>query len=248
MAVGRLNSVKTVVTGINTNIELYTSTHFASNVTVNVTNQGIEQANFTVGLTSASLFNALESDYIILGQTLKPREFVSIPNIGISSGNTLFCRASKPDVGFVAFSVFDYLGSGQGFGKENSLITNISSNPINSNLVLFTTDTDSNITIGVNNKSFEDSAFSIGISSGNIGQFTSSDYLIFGQDLKKNESFTISNLVLSQNQSVIVKASDPNIVFSAYSVPLGNGINFGVDGNRLNFNLVGIGSTSLTLF
>ena len=248
MAVGRLNSVKTVVTGINTNIELYTSTHSASNVTVHVTNQGIEKAKITVGLTNSNLSSASDSDFIVLGKTLDPREFISITNVGISSGNTLFCRASKPDVGFVAFSVFDYLGSGQGFGKENSLITNTSSNPINSNLLLFTADNDCNITISVNNKSFEDSAFSIGISEGNLNQFTSSDYLIFGEEIKKNESFTIANVVLAQNQSVIVKASDPNIVFSAYSVPISNGINFTVNGNQLNFNLVGIGSTSLILF
>ena len=35
MALGRLNSVKTVVTGINTNIELYTSTGTLSKVTIN---------------------------------------------------------------------------------------------------------------------------------------------------------------------------------------------------------------------
>ena len=161
MAVGRLNSIKTVETEVNKNLELYTSEHMSSNVTIHVTNQGIESGNFTVGLSSSGLNSINESDYIILGQTLKPREFISITNVGISSGNTLFCRASKENISFVAFSVFDFVGAGQGFGKENSFRTNLDNNPINSDLLLLTAEEDSNITVSVNNRSFNRSSFSL---------------------------------------------------------------------------------------
>lgn len=221
MAVGRLNSIKTVETEVNKNLELYTSEHMSSNVTIHVTNQGIESGNFTVGLSSSGLNSINESDYIILGQTLKPREFISITNVGISSGNTLFCRASKENISFVAFSVFDFVGAGQGFGKENSFRTNLDNNPINSDLLLLTAEEDSNLTVSVNNRSFNRSSFSIGISSGGLNEFTSSDYLVFGKLIEKNDSFTLSNLVISANQSIVVRSSNKDIVFSAFSTPIG---------------------------
>ena len=221
MAVGRLNSIKTVETEVNKNLELYTSEHMSSNVTIHVTNQGIESGNFTVGLSSSGLNSINESDYIILGQTLKPREFISITNVGISSGNTLFCRASKENISFVAFSVFDFVGAGQGFGKENSFRTNLVNNTINTDLLLLTAEEDSNITVSVNNRSFNRSSFSIGISSGGLNEFTLSDYLVFGKLIEKNDSFTLSNLVISANQSIVVRSSNKDIVFSAFSTPIG---------------------------
>ena len=221
MAVGRLNSIKTVETEVNKNLELYTSEHMSSNVTIHVTNQGIESGNFTVGLSSSGLNSINDSDYIILGQTLKPREFVSITNVGISSGNTLFCRASKENISFVAFSVFDFVGAGQGFGKENSFRTNLVNNTINTDLLLLTAEEDSNITVSVNNRSFNRSSFSIGISSGGLNEFTLSDYLVFGKLIEKNDSFTLSNLVISANQSIVVRSSNKDIVFSAFSTPIG---------------------------
>jgi hypothetical protein len=261
VALGRLNSLKTVVTGINTNLELYTSSHNSSNITVHVTNQGIESAKFTVGLSSSGLSGITDSDYIVLGQTLKPREYVSLPNIGISSGNTLYCRASKPDISFIAFSVFDYIGAAPTFGKENSLKTNLTTNPVNTNLLLLTSEEDANITISVNNKSFRSSAFSIGISSSGIESFTSNDYLIFGKSIEENESFTISNVVLSANQSIVVRSSTPNIVFSSFSTPVGistvsyastagslSGVSIQTVGNQLTFTVSGVGTTSLTLY
>jgi hypothetical protein len=221
VALGRLNSIKTVLSGINTNLELYTSSHNSSNVTVHITNQGIESAKFTVGLSSSGLSNATDSDYIVLGQDIKPREYVALNNIGISSGNTLYCRASKADISFVAFSVFDYIGATPTFGKENSLKTNLTTNTINTDLLLLTVEEDSNVTVSVNNRGFTSSAFSIGISSAGIESFTSSDYLIFGKSIEQNDSFTISNVVLSANQSVVVRASTHDVVFSAFSIPVG---------------------------
>jgi len=221
VALGRLNSIKTVVSGINTNLELYTSSHNSSNVTIHITNQGIESAKFTVGLSSSGLSNVSDSDYIVLGQNIKPREYIALNNIGISSGNTLYCRASKPDISFIAFSVFDYIGASSNFGKENSLKTNLTNNTINSNLLLLAAKEDTNVTLSVNNRSFDSSSFSIGISSSGIENFKSSDYLIYGKAINRNESFTISNVVLSANQSIIVRASTSDIVFSAYSIPVG---------------------------
>lgn len=252
MAVGRLNSVKTTTVQVNKNLEIYTSQNFADDVSIFITNQGIERAKFTVGLTTTGISNVQESDYIILGQELNPRESTSVTNVGISSGNTLFCRASKPDVGFVAFSVGAYSGTGLGYGKENSLILDTTTNPTNQNLLLATVPDDSNLTISVNNRSFKDASFSIGISDGGLNDFSSSDFLVFGQPLPQGQSFILKDIVLAEDQSLIIRGTEPGLVFSVNSLPAVAPGGVGAGGSSLTvinqttvLNVSGVGSTAL---
>ena len=123
MAIGRLGSLKTTSSvGVNTFALLYTSTDLLSNISINVTNQGFEDATFSVGLSTNGISGIRDSDYIIRGQTIKPKQYASITNVGISSNETIFCSATKTNIGFVAYGVQDYKRSlATYYGKENSL-------------------------------------------------------------------------------------------------------------------------------
>jgi hypothetical protein len=151
VAIGRLGSFKTSTTvGLNTNTVLYTSTGTLSKVTINVANQGVEDATFSIGISSGTSFR--DSDFIVYGQTIKKNTYVSITNVGISSGETIFTRANKENISFVALSVVDYDASiGTFFGRQESVRTSLSGPAlVNAPVVLYTAPKAAQVSISVN--------------------------------------------------------------------------------------------------
>jgi len=220
VAIGRLGSFKTSTTvGLNTNTALYTSTGTLSKVTVNVTNQGVEDATFSIGISSGTAFR--DSDFIVFGQTIKRGTYASITNIAVCSGETIFARANEADVSFVAHSVVDYDASiGTFFGRQESVRTSLSGPaPVNNPVVLYTAPRAAQVSISINNTSQDDATYSIGISSGGLAQFTSADYIIFGQSLPKRTTQIIDLIGIGTGQSIIVKANEPDVTFVAYDLP-----------------------------
>ena len=220
MAIGRLGSFKTSTTvGLNTNTALYTSTGTLSKVTINVTNQGVEDATFSIGISSGTAFR--DSDFIVFGQTIKRGTYASITNIAVCSGETIFARSNEADVSFVAHSVLDYDASiGSLFGRQESVRTSLSGPaPVNNPVVLYTAPRAAQVSISINNTSQDDATYSIGISSGGLTQFTSADYIIFGQSLPKRTTQIIDSIGIGTGQSIIVKANEPDVTFVAYDLP-----------------------------
>ena len=220
MAIGRLGSFKTSTTvGLNTNTVLYTSTGTLSNVTINVTNQGTEDAVFSIGISSGTAFR--DSDVIIYGQTIEKNTYASITNVGICSGETIFVRANKANISFIANSVVDYDASiGTFFGRQDSVRTSLSGPVfVNTPVVLYTAPKAAQVSISVNNTSPHNSRYSIGISSGGLLEFTSADYIIFGQSLPKRTTQIIDSIGIGTGQSIIVRANESGITFAAYDLP-----------------------------
>jgi hypothetical protein len=220
VAIGRLGSFKTSTTvGLNTNTVLYTSTGTLSKVTINVTNQGVEDATFSIGISSGTSFR--DSDFIVYGQTIKKNTYVSITNVGISSGETIFTRANKENISFIANSVVDYdVSIGTFFGRQESVRTSLSGPAlVNDPVVLYTAPKAAQVSISVNNTSQDDAIYSIGISSSGLSQFTSADYIIFGQSLAKRTTQIIDSIGIGTGQSIIVKANESDITFVAYDLP-----------------------------
>lgn len=220
MAIGRLGSLKTSGTlGLNENTELYLASGSLSEVTVSVTNQGYETASYFVGISSGSISAIHDSDYIVWNKSLAPNESTSL-NVGIKSGDLLFCKASKIDVGFLAFSNFEYdSGISTYYGRENSLKTSADQNEPNSNIELFRATRNSKTTLVINNKNAEEVFVSAGISSAGVAYFKSGDYLIKATKLSPRESITISDIGVGDSQSLIVRASKVDVSFTAFSVP-----------------------------
>ena len=222
MAIGRLGSLKTSSTvGINTFALLYTSPDVLTNVSINVTNQGFDDATFSVGICTNGLAGIRNSDYIVLGQSIKSRQYASITNVGVSSNQTIFCLASEPNVGFIAYGVQDYKqGVATFYGKEDSLKTSLAQNQINTPIALVTSSRKSSVTLVVTNKNSSDRGyFSVGISSGGLNEFSSADYIIFGRLIERNETCFVEKITLGVNQSLIIQGSIKDLIFSTYSLP-----------------------------
>ena len=220
MAVGRLASLKTSsLIGINTNISLYLSSGHLSDVTVTVTNQGLDQAKYFIGISSGSLVAAKDSDYIIFNKPLERNGSVSL-NVGIKSGDLIFCRASKQDVTFLAFSTQDYSSRiSSSYGRENSIkITDSGIRP-NTNITLFTSTKNSKVTLSVENNNFDSAFISAGISSGEVSQFGAGDYLFYAKNLAPKKSYILEDIGIGVNQSLIVRSSKTDVKFAAFSVP-----------------------------
>jgi hypothetical protein len=220
VAVGRLASLKTSsLIGINTNISLYLSSGHLSDVTVTVTNQGLDQAKYFIGISSGSLVAAKDSDYIIFNKPLERNGSVSL-NVGIKSGDLIFCRASKQDVTFLAFSTQDYSSRiSSSYGRENSIkITDSGIRP-NTNITLFTSTKNSKVTLSVENNNFDSAFISAGISSGEVSQFGAGDYLFYAKNLAPKESYILEDIGIGVNQSLIVRSSKTDVKFAAFSVP-----------------------------
>ena len=245
MAVGRLASVKTSpLVGINTNTSLYLSSGHLSDVTVTVTNQGLDQAKYFIGISSGSLAVAKSSDYIIFNKPLERNESVSL-NVGIKSGDLIFCRASKKDVTFLAYSSQDYPSRlSSSFGRENSIKITDSENEPNVNISLLTSTKELKTTLVVENNSFDSAFVSAGISSGGVSQFGPGDYLFYAKNLAPRESYTFRDIGIGINQSLIIRSSKTNVKFTAFSVPA-NPVLEGVGIQSVGFSIVGSGVTQL---
>ena len=220
MAVGRLASLKTSsLIGINTNVSLYFSSDSLSDVTITIANQGLEQAQYFIGISSGSLSLSKDSDYIVFNKPLDRNESVSV-NVGVKSGDLIFCKASKEDVSFLAFSTFDYQsGISSYYGRETSIKISDSQNEPNTNISILNSTRKTKATLVIENNSFDSAFVSAGISSGGVSGFKSSDYLFYAKKLAPRQSYTFDNIGIGINQSLIVRSSKTNVRFVVFSTP-----------------------------
>ena len=72
--------------------------------TVHATNRGDTPAAVSVGIASGDITSVKQSDFIVFGVRLQPLQDFKVDSIGISTGQTLFVRTSRPNVSFVAYS------------------------------------------------------------------------------------------------------------------------------------------------
>lgn len=72
--------------------------------TIHATNRGDTPAAVSVGIASGNINSVQPSDFIVFGVRLQPLQEFKVDNIGISTGQTLFVRASRPNVSFVGYS------------------------------------------------------------------------------------------------------------------------------------------------
>ena len=104
---GRSKSLTTGLTPpntINDNLAIYTAKQ-NSVVTVHATNRNTDRSvAIGVGIASGSASSALDSDYIVFGQRVQPLQDFRIDHIGVGTDQTVFVRAAKSDVSFVAYS------------------------------------------------------------------------------------------------------------------------------------------------
>jgi len=227
VSIGRLSSLKTslISGGINENVVLHSFSDVLSNVTIHITNQGLYESKVFVGIASGSINNISRSDYLIYNKEIERNGDITLSNVGIKSGDVLFCKSSKPDVGFVVQSIFDYnnssrLGFSTFYGRENAGFTTESGFVVNNNYSIFTSKRNSLVNITVINQNVsEDCRFFVGISSYNLNDFSSKDYIIFNKKLNPREKYIIENVGVGVSQSIIVKSNKTNVSFNINSIP-----------------------------
>jgi len=105
---GRSDSLTTKLTPpntINDNLAILNATE-NSLATVHATNRNPDvSASVSVGIASGDLNSAKPSDYIVHGLRLSQLQDFKIDQVGVATGQTLFVRASRPEVSFVAYSI-----------------------------------------------------------------------------------------------------------------------------------------------
>jgi hypothetical protein len=90
---------------INDNLPILDATE-NSLATVHATNRNPDvSASISVGIASGDITTAQPADYIVHGLRVAPLQDFKIDNVGVATGQTLFVRASKSDVSFVAYSI-----------------------------------------------------------------------------------------------------------------------------------------------
>ena len=73
--------------------------------TVHATNKNSDvPVAISVGISSGGIGAVKQSDFIVFGLRLQPLQDFKVDEVGISTGQTLFVRASRPNVSFVAYS------------------------------------------------------------------------------------------------------------------------------------------------
>jgi hypothetical protein len=248
VAIGRLASLKTSLStgGVNKNAELYSFSGVLSNISVHITNQGLEDAKIFVGIASGNISNVSQSDYLIYNKDVERNGNITLSNIGIKSGDVLFCKSSKADVSFIVQSTFDYnnvlnynfsTGISTSYGKEGSGITTETGFVINRNFSLFTSKKNSLVSIKIINQNVsEECRFFVGLSSVGASDFSSKDYIIYNKKLKPREEYILEDIGVGINQSIIARANKTNVSFNVSSVPAN-----AYEG-LINFNTIGIGT------
>lgn len=73
--------------------------------TVHATNKNSDvPVAISVGISSGGIGAVKQSDFIVFGLRLQPLQDFKVNSVGISTGQTLFVRASRPNVSFVGYS------------------------------------------------------------------------------------------------------------------------------------------------
>ena len=200
MAFGKLGSLIT----INAQpVGIFTAASSQA-VTVYVNNNTNENNRYSIGV-STNANDILNSEYVRRNNYISPLEVVEVEKLYIDVNETLVVQSQKAGV---SFSVIGTGGGGD--GRVDSLITTDANK--GKTLTLTSAASDTSYTLGINNQGYEDTKIWVGVADEN-GDLNSG-WIIFAQPLTPGANFTVTDLVLAVNQSIVVKASTKDISFT----------------------------------
>ena len=200
MALGKLGSL--VTTDANP-VGIFTAAS-AQTVSVYVNNQTNGATRYSIGV-STDVDSIENKEYVRRNNYLSPLEVVEVEKLYLDVNETLVVEALKAGV---SFSVIGTGGGGD--GRIESIITDDSTK--NRNLTLTTAAADTTYTIGINNQHYDNAKIYVGVADEN-GDLNDG-WVIFAQTITPGANFTINDLILGTNQSLIVKASTKDISFT----------------------------------
>lgn len=203
MAFGKLGSLVTTDANKGNAVGIFTASSSTA-VTVYVNNNTNEGTRYSIGV-STSATDIQNKEYVRKDNYINPLEVVDVEKLYVENGETLVVSARKAGVSF------NVIGTGGGAdGRVESLIT--TQTTAGSLLTLTTASASTNYTLGINNQGYEPSKIWVGVAdtNGNLN----SGYVIFAQALPVGANFTITDLILAENQSIIVKASEKDVSFT----------------------------------
>ena len=200
MAFGKLGSL------ITTNAQpvgIFTAASSQA-VTVYVNNNTNENNRYSIGV-STNASDILNSEYVRRNNYISPLEVVEVEKLYIDVNETLVVQSQKAGV---SFSVIGTGGGGD--GRVDSIITTDDNK--GTNITLTSAASDTSYTLGINNQGYDDTKIWVGVADEN-GDLDSG-WIIFAQPLTPGANFTVTDLILSVNQSIIVKASAKDVSFT----------------------------------
>jgi len=203
VAFGKLGSLVTTDANKGNAVGIFTASSSTA-VTVYVNNNTNEGTRYSIGV-STSAADIQNKEYFRKDNYINPLEVVDVEKLYVENGETLVVSARKAGVSF------NVLGTGGGAdGRVESLIT--TETTAGSLLTLTTASASTNYSLGINNQGYEPAKIWVGIADEN-GDLNNG-WVIFAQALSVGANFTITDLILAENQSIIVKASKKDVSFT----------------------------------
>jgi hypothetical protein len=183
----------------NKNSILYTS---SSGVLVDgkltISHKNFEQTKIKVGIST----NGIDSKYIV-STILERGETYESENIYFGNGQSLIIQSSLPNTNFVLY--------GEEYSDTNdSVILKSVVSTQNKRFALYTAPIDKSVEItavAVNLGSLK-SKIRLGITTSSVLNFDSSQYIEYNESILPNESYTRTNLKLSNGQTLVYSSDD----------------------------------------
>ena len=205
MALGKLGSL--VTTNPNP-VGIFTAAS-AQTVSVYVNNNTNELNRYSIGV-STSLDSIEDKEYVRKNNYISPLEVVEVEKLYLDTSDTLVVKSQKAGVSFCVIGTAD-----GGDGRTQSVITTDSTK--NKNLTVTTASANTKYTIAINNQNYDNAKIYVGVADdGDLND----GWIIFAQTITPGANFTINDLFLRSNQSIIVKASTKDISFTPLSILL----------------------------
>ena len=206
MAFGKLGSLVTTDANKGTAVGIFTASSSTA-VTVYVNNNTNEGTRYSIGV-STSADDIQNKEYVRKENYLNPLEVEDVEKLYVETNETLVVSARSSGVSFTV------LGSGGGAdGRVESLIT--TETTAGSILDLTTAPADRNFTLAINNQSYDPCRIWVGVKDEN-GDLNGG-WIIFAQPLAVGQNFTITDLFVTTNQTIVVKASGKDVSFTPLS-------------------------------
>ena len=214
MALGKLGSL---VTANPKPVGIFTATN-SQTVTVYVNNQNNVNAKYSIGVsTDASTIQ--DSEYVNKLNPIGPLEVLEVDKLYVDVDQTLVVQSSVSGVSFSAIAVGSGSTEGTGYGRTDTLIVTDSTK--GRNQTLFNPSEDVICTVAANNQSYESGKIYVGVAdtAGNLNN----GWIIFAQRIVPGGNFSIKDLYIGANQSVVVKSDVADVSFTTLAVNLSGG-------------------------
>jgi len=234
VALGKLGSL---VTTNPKPVGIFTATN-SQTVTVYVNNQNNVNAKYSIGVsTDASTIQ--DSEYVNKLNPIGPLEVLEVDKLYVDVDQTLVVQSSVSGVSFSAIAVGSGSTEGTGYGRTDTLIVTDSTK--GKNQTLFNPSEDVICTVATNNQSYESGKIYVGVadSSGNLNN----GWIIFAQRIVPGGNFSIKDLYIGANQSVVVKSDVADVSFTTLAVNLSGGGGGGGGPSSLDATL-GVGNST----